>query len=756
MRRRDFLKTPAAALMLPASSGLERVLREPDGSAQQSSKNAVVEQTLHPDFITFAPGIEYFYLGNGEIQGAVQYSPEEKRMSFIGFTLSNPEVFCRKWSTYLYHPERGFVNTRVGVTIDDRAGGPDNSSGMYHGVKGYAGTPENFVAIRWKFPDAVPIVSLQWRAGACLVEEEFFVPWEGAVLFRRVTVYNKTDRPLEASLSLTQYPNFGLFDDIKVREEDRAAHARGLAQMRLAVIDRQATVAGRYDVRADLGSIAPGQFAQAIYMYSINGGETILDRKSFAQLWEETTAYWKGQSSFQSGNAEADRLFAVAHGCLRSTIARSGKMDAGTWMYNMEWLSDQLLAMEGLLRCGNVSLAKVILENNLKRNVGPDGRAIESGRWFGYDFTELNQNGILLYAVWAYYCWTGDLETLRAYWPTIRLCGDFPLQTHFLHPDTGMVHNKREFWERSDTHGVADGYELAYQFSVSFGLAKGAELARKMGDDKTAERWLAAAAKMKRTALEDPTFHLIEDGHLIKRRTVEGEWQKYFIPPDRSRIPAGSPLATFSRPEAEPDAITIYPIIFDWVEPRSPLAAHTLAWVETLWNHSWTMGGYSRYNPSSDDNPAAPWPLASIVIARAYAEAGEIEKAWRVVDWLRGIHGGLSGGWFERYGQSITPPMPPVNVLGWIWYELIALYVYHFAGFRPEADRIVLAPLLPAELPEIVITQTVRKARLTITIRRATKTPNAVVNGKQVPVRNGRLEMDYPPSGSVSEVLLEV
>ena len=757
MKRREFLKAPAAAVLFPAASGMERLLpQNRDESGDQPGKSSTVEQALHPDFITFVPGIEYFYLGNGEIQGAVQYSPLEKRTSFIGFTMSNPEVFCRKWSTYLYHPERGFANTRVGITIDDRAAGPDNASGMYHGVRGYKVAPESFASVRWKFPESVPVVSLQWRAGLCPVEEEFFVPWEGAVLFRRVTVRNDTDHRLGVSVNLSQYPNFGLFDDIRVREEDRAAHAKGLAQMRLAIIDRPSTVAGRYDVHADLGSIAPGESARATYMYSINGGEAILSRKPFAQLWGETVEYWKTQSSFRSGNADADELFNIAHGCLRSIISRSGKMDGGTWMYNMEWLGDHLLAMEGLLRCGNVPLAKVMLENNLKRYVGPDGRTIESGRWFGYEFTELNQNGLLLYAAWVYYCWTGDLETLTAYWPTIRLCGDFPLLSHFLHPETGMVHNKREFWERSDTHGVKDGYELAYQFWVSFGLARGAELARKVGDGETADRWLSAAARMKGTALEDPRFHLIEDGHLIKRRTVEGEWQRYFIPPDRNSVPAGSPLATLPRPDAEPDVITVYPIMFDWVDPRSPLAAKTLAWVEPLWNHAWTMGGYSRYNSRSEDNPAAPWPLASMLVARAYAEAGDTEKAWRVVEWLRGIHGGLSGGWFERYGQSITPPMPPVGVVGWIWYELIALYIHHFAGFRPEADRILIRPSLPAKLPEIVTTQLVRRARVNLTVRRSAKKQRATVNGMEVPFAGGRLELDYPPAGSVAEVVLEV
>jgi len=104
VKRRDFLKAPAAGVLLggfgvaEASPGTKGIADPQEQKAQEA------QQRMHPDFITYFPGIEYFYLGNGEIQGAVQYSPEDRRTSLVGFTMSNPEVFCRKWSTYLYHP----------------------------------------------------------------------------------------------------------------------------------------------------------------------------------------------------------------------------------------------------------------------------------------------------------------------------------------------------------------------------------------------------------------------------------------------------------------------------------------------------------------------------------------------------------------------------------------------------------------------------------------------------------------------------
>jgi GH15 family glucan-1,4-alpha-glucosidase len=422
-------------------------------------------------------------------------------------------------------------------------------------------------------------------------------------------------------------------------------------------------------------------------------------------------------------------------------------MDAGTWMYNMEWLGDHALAAEALLHCGHADEAKLLIEKNLRDSIGPDGRTIESGRWFGYDYTEINQNGMMLFAIWNYLCWTGDDRLIRKYWSKVSLCADFPLKEVFLNAKTHMVRNKREFWERSDSYGIMDGYELAYQFWVSFGLEKAALVARHLGDLKAAGRWRSASRRMRTAMLEDPTFRLVEDGHLIKRRTGDGEWQRVAIPPRRSALPPGSPIATEEEPSLEPDAITVLPIVYEMIDPASALSKETLRWVESLWNQKWSSGGYPRYNVTSEDNPPAPWPIPSMIIARANAAAGEDERVWRVLDWLYGV-AGTSGSWFERYGQSITPPMPPVGVVGWIWYEVVALCSYHLAGFRPELDLLTVRPGLLKEMNEVHTSHVVRGSRVELTIRREGGRQRARVNGKEAEVSDGKLKLTYPRKGS--------
>ena len=259
MKRRDFLKAPAAGVLLaPGFSFADGSPQEDKLHRQTDSVQQDIQQKMHPDFITCLPGVAYFFFGNGDITGVVQHCPKDTSGTFLGFTFMNPGLFSRKWSTYLYHPERGFTNTRFGVTIEDSEEGRTKTNGMYSGVKGYAVTPENFGSIQWKYTETVPMVSLLWKAGECEIEEEFFAPSEGSVLFRRATVKNSSGRPLHVRHGLSLYANFGLFDQIYVDEKEKAAFARGLARMKLFTLEKEATVAGRYDVRVDAGTISPG------------------------------------------------------------------------------------------------------------------------------------------------------------------------------------------------------------------------------------------------------------------------------------------------------------------------------------------------------------------------------------------------------------------------------------------------------------------------------------------------------------------
>jgi hypothetical protein len=736
---------PVLGAAIPALSAIERIA-PPDRDAGEpgpAPEAVKFQQLLHQDFVTYAPGMEYFMLGNGELQAMVQHCPDrsgEKPQSLLGFTIMDAERFARKWSTFLFHPERGLERSMLSVIV---AG------------KGYGVTQERLTAVRWISPGGIPGVEIAWKSEACEVSEKFFTPSAGPMLYRVVTVKNTGSAPAEMKIALGLIPNFALFDEIGPDVKTGTVRAGGFASITLQALDGEVSVSGRYEMAVALGTVDPGAVKEVRFVYSIDPSSRLTDRAAYERSIADTRKYWAEKNTVSMGNETLDHLYGVSRTGLRAMLARSGKRDSGTWMYNMEWVRDDVMVTLGLLQSGMHDEARTILTKIFEKSIGDDGRTIESSRWFGFDYTELDQNGQVLYGTWAYACWTGDLDFVRKNWKKLVLAADFPLHERFRDVESGLMHNKREFWERFDYFGVEDGYELTYQFWVAEGLARAAELAEAIGASE-GERWRAASAEITRTILSHPKYRFIEEGHLIKRRTRDGRWQKLMVPPDRSRMPPGSPLATEAESLCEPDSSSVLPILFGMVDPKSDLARETLRDVERLWNQRWKFGGYSRYNVASEPDPPAPWPMAAMFMARAYAEQGNDEKAWQCINWLRTIHGGNSGGWFERYGPSITPPAPPVSIVGWTWAEVAQLCVYHLLGFRPGLKEITICPKLLTGMTSPRGVFRVRNATVELTVGRSSGAASARVDGARVPFKDGRLRIPYPASGKTITIHCEL
>ena len=138
----------------------------------------------------------------------------------------------------------------------------------------------------------------------------------------------------------------------------------------------------------------------------------------------------------------------------------------------------------------------------------------------------------------------------------------------------------------------------------------------------------------------------------------------------------------------------VLPIAHGFIDPTGDLARGTLAHIEGLWNQWWEGGGYGRYHASSEPDSPGAWPFASLFVARAYAEAGQDDKVWRVLRWLAATPGGVSGAWFENDGPRIAPPYPQIGFTPWTWAELATLCVHHLLGVRPDLEGITLQPRL--------------------------------------------------------------
>ena len=105
-------------------------------------------QSLHPDFETYLPNTQYFFLGNGRIQCAIQWS-EDDGCTPLGLLLSDPSHFTRKWSTLLFHPEYGLERTQLTL--------------IHNGVR--CKPQREDLRVSWDLEAIEPLVTATWNAG---------------------------------------------------------------------------------------------------------------------------------------------------------------------------------------------------------------------------------------------------------------------------------------------------------------------------------------------------------------------------------------------------------------------------------------------------------------------------------------------------------------------------------------------------------------------------------------------------------------
>src|ERR1039458_5270001 len=95
-----------------------------------------------------------------------------------------------------------------------------------------------------------------------------------------------------------------------------------------------------------------------------------------------------------------------------------------------------------------------------------------------------NSGARQMHALRSYVDWTGDESLVGEYRTRLVALVERPLRPEFRH-ESGLLHNRREFWERT----LDDGFELVYQIYVALGLRFAASLARSLEATDSAARW---------------------------------------------------------------------------------------------------------------------------------------------------------------------------------------------------------------------------------------------------------------------------
>lgn len=730
MNRRNFLRsvgvasaattlTPLAGALLPAAADAAPMPLPLGGSGAQ---------TIPPDQITNLPGVEYFFVGNGVVTCAVQLCTNPASGTALGVTFMQPNHFSRKHSTMLFHPEHGLARTVLTVITENTPHRPAHDG----------------VSAKYTFgTDGQPGILASWNIGQTFTVEEEFVPsGRQSAVMRRVRIKNKAAENRRVKVQLQFYPNFLLFDEFESNVKDMVLEARGFLTMQLFA-QQEAELTSR-TITVNLGTFSPNETKEMQFMYLVADRKQDIFSTDVMSIVEDKRDVWASSTRFGTNLAAYNAMYDAARLGLRAAVSKDGKMDAGIWQYNAEWVQDASAAVIGAVHSGQFDLAKSLLGRILGTMINENGSPAESSRNVSDDMLELNQSGALLYAMWMYWVWTGD-DVLKSNWSKVEKIVAYVLKSNFVDA-SGLLHNKREFWERTEQMGFKEGFELSHQVYVIAGLERIAEYA-KLKEKETAAAWAAAAKKMRDAMTTDPKFALVSEGRFIKRKGMGGEVVTTIVPGDRSAFPKNAPLAVEDVNTIDPDSTNVLPIVYGLVDPTAEISKKTLASVEKLWNQKWTTGGYGRYDVTSEPDSPGAWPFASIFIARAYAAAGDGPKVQRVLEWLAQAQGGKGGGWFEFYGERAVPPLPPVGIVVYTWSELLALFVRDLLGFRPEADRLVVQPQLLAGISEYTATVRVRETTYEVSVKSGA--PGAKFNGVSIDMQKGRLEIPIPKEDKV-------
>jgi len=649
-----------------------------------------------PDVRTELPGVDYFFLGNGLIQAAVQVAPRGDGTP-VGLLIMDPDRLRKKREALTMDPQSGLDATLARIVVDGRTHAP-----VPGGVRA-----------RWDKRSVVPTVAVVWKAGTLRIEERFTCPdREKAVLLREITIRNGAASPVRGVM---------------------ITGIRGARLKRRFALGPKSekTVTVRYSLDRTRDRVI-SEFA----------------RRRVGSLPAE--GYWRGLARITTGDAHLDHFFRASRAQLSTAVSKKGVLDGSVWQYNREWCRDQSVIALALAMLGDHAVARTILARLLAEFVTPEGDTVDSSERRDPDEIELDQNGFLLAALRGYVLWTGDLELVRGNWPRIVALAEFPLGKAFRHAKSGLLTNRREFWERHRAHGIQPGIELVHQLYTSHGLAAASRLARQIGESAPADRWEREAGRLRRAMLEDPVYRLVDNRGFIKRRGLDGRVQETINPEPGAGLPDASPLAGPGPHFLNPDTSAALPIALGIVPADSPLCRRTLESLEVLWNQTWGGGGYGRYNASSEPDSPGAWPFPSLFVAQAASEIGRNSIVRRVLDWMASVPGAGAGSWFEFYGKRQSPPFPQVGIIPWTWAEMIVLVVHHILGIRPEESGLVFQPHLLPGLRRVRAEWPFRGRRLVLEYRVAPRTGRieARLDGRLLKSRE-RLQYTQGPSWKI-------
>ncbi len=244
--------------------------------------------------------VDYFFLGNGLVQAAVQIAPSGEATP-VGLLIMDPERLGPKRAAVTFDKNTGIAAT--GLSLAAR--------GMIHAAR--PGTAR----ARWLPGTIDPRVEVVWRSGPYRVTELFFCPdTRTGRLLRRISVS---------------------------RSAGGASKIRAMTGIRDRTIETELAFKGR--------AAGPVVFE---YSFAERDGEPSLRLRLGSDPGAAVPAieYWRGTADCRFSDPLLDRFFAASKFQLRAAVSRSGRLDGSIWQYNLEWVRDQAFIAMALAMSG--------------------------------------------------------------------------------------------------------------------------------------------------------------------------------------------------------------------------------------------------------------------------------------------------------------------------------------------------------------------------------------------------------------------
>lgn len=653
---------------------------------------------------------EYFMVRSGRLQWLIQVDRADLGPAVTGYLFDANYIQQNTKSQTYNYTDAGGVRSSALEVIPQKSGYAFTAFGEQ-------------TRARWVSADGVPEVEATWWADAVQVCERFAGMAENNTIRRTITL---TGTNLHGNEQYT----------LRLRLPAGNATATNRAMFVAHKACPQALViAGELPVRMDTAAgavdigpvtLSPGKTVtvETFFLAQIPANtQTAEDfQRQIAragQLQQVTRDRWSKAARLETDDELVREVFAISSSVIPAIASDSGTVRVGPFQYAAEWVRDNSQFCLGLISSGHFEQARAVLEHILRDMLTNEGTTMIGGGFDDPDREQFDQTGELMLTLRWYAAMSGDTSLASTYRDKLTALVERPLK--FRDAGTGLVHNRREFWEQT----MNDAYELSYNSYVIVGLREAAALAKPLGAEDRKAGWLKVADEMQSAMMK----LLVQDGAFIKRRNVTGEIAAHLVNPGGA---PDVPSMNVQQHLIYPDATMALPMALGLAAPHSALASNTLDQVELLRNQRWSGGGYSRYDTTCEINMPGPWGIAGALVLKGQHAAGLLDRSRRTLEWFRHVQGGNGGLYYEEMPLVAGSQQNWLGLVTWPTGELPYFMVRYYLGLAFEADAVLIRPQLFPGSPPVKADLRFRERRLKLEIPGPGPYASADVNDSSV------------------------